>query len=315
MRRMLILASLLAMSTGAGADTLAAARAQRYAADAEAFAQASARLPPAIQALCEAPEANGAAALGRAREHWLATLASWERFSAVAIGPLLTRRSQRQIDFRPTRPRLIEKAVRTAPADAVALERIGTPAKGLPALEWLLWVKPARAASPACGYARLLAEEIEREAAALAAAPLALEPGELLNQWIGGLERLRWSNMELPARVALSGGGQTAPDFPRRASGASAASWAAQWASLRDWATVGGGSLESALRQRGQGETADALARAVAAADTALRGLGGDETPRLLAAATVLAELKRLAENAVAPALGVSIGFSDSDGD
>jgi hypothetical protein len=315
MRKILLLAALLSMSTGAGADTFAAAQAQRYAADAEAFARESGRLVPALQALCDAPGAEGEAALGRAREQWLATLFCWERLSTVAIGPLLTRRSQRQIDFLPTRPRLIEKALKAAPADAAAMERIGTPAKGLPALEWLLWVKTIQPASPACGYAVLVAEEIEREAAALAAAPLALEPGELLNQWIGGIERLRWSNMELPARVALNGGGGQAPDFPRRASDATAASWAAQWASLRDWAVAGADSLESALRLRGQGETADALARAVAEADAAMRGLSDDDTPRALAAAKALADLKRLVENRVAPGLGVSIGFSDADGD
>jgi predicted lipoprotein len=315
MRKILLVVGLLALCPGANADTFAAAQAHRFAADAEAFARESGRLVPALQAVCDAPATEAEAALGRARRQWLASLAAWERLSAVAIGPLLTRRSQRQIDFLPTRPRLIEKAVRAAPADAAAMERIGTPAKGLPALEWLLWVKTIQPASPACGYAVLVAEEVAREAAALAAAPQTLEPGELLNQWVGGIERLRWSNLEMPARVALTSEGRQAPEFPRRASGATAASWAAQWATLRDWAVAGAGSLESALRARGQDETAVALARAVEQTDVAMRGLDTEDTGRLLTAAEALADLKRLVEYRVAPGLGGGIGFSVAAGD
>jgi hypothetical protein len=349
------------------------------------FARAGAQLAPAIQALCNAPAEQAEPALQQARQGWLTTLDAWERLSAVAIGPVLERRSQRQIDFTPTRPRLIEKAVKSAPADAAAMELIGTPAKGLPALEWLLWVKPAQPASPECRYAVQVAAEIGREAQALASArisasksqaeltgvalkdapehaslarspslagrvsanmpkpfdgrgacstnppshpPAPLPPAgegsverrfvsntlnELLNQWIGGLERLRWANMEMPARVALTGA-KEAPDFPRRASGASALAWAAQWEALRGLAS-GSISLESALRERERSKTADTLAQAVRAADADMRDLAAKDTPRILAAAKTLAALKRLVENEVAPALGVSIGFSDADGD
>jgi uncharacterized protein len=47
------------------------------------------------------------------------------------------------------------------------MELIGTPAKGLPALEWLLWVKPIQPASAECRYAVQVAAEIQREAQAL----------------------------------------------------------------------------------------------------------------------------------------------------
>jgi predicted lipoprotein len=46
-----------------------------------------------------------------------------------------------------------------------------------------------------------------------------------------------------------------------------------------------------------------------------MQGLITNNTPRILAAARQLAALKRLVEAEVAPALGVNIGFSDSDGD
>ncbi len=316
MRMLIMLAGLLALNAGARADTAAtAAQRQWFAAHTASFAEDSGRLVHALQSWCEAPAVGAEAALNQTRRQWLVTLSSWEGLSAVAVGPLLTRRSQRQIDFMPTRPRLIERAVKAAPADAAAMELIGTPAKGLPALEWLLWVKPARPASPACRYAVLVAAEVEREARVLAAAPAAVELDELVNQWVGGIERLRWSSLEMPARVALTTGGGQVADFPRRASGATAASWAAQWASLREWAVGGAGSLEAELGRRGQDEIAVALARAVERTDVAMRGLDTDDTGRILAAAKALADLKRLVENRVAPGLGVRIGFSDADGD
>ena len=46
---------------------------------------------------------------------WQQTMAAWEALSTPAIGPMLTRRSQRQIDFWPTRPELIAKVLDKAP--------------------------------------------------------------------------------------------------------------------------------------------------------------------------------------------------------
>ena len=290
-----------------------------FAPRAAAFHQSSQQMAPAIESLCTASPEAAQAALEKARSQWLASLGAWERLSAVALGPVLERRSQRQIDFSPTRPRSIEKAVKAAPASAQDMEFIGTPAKGFPALEWLLWVKPVQPASPECRYAVQLAREIGREAEALTAArPAVQEPqaalSELLNQWIGGLERLRWASLEMPQRVAMTAAGKTVPDFPRKASGAAPASWAAQWDALKSLA-IGPDALESTLRGRGQGKTADALATAIRRADAALAGLDGRDGERVLAAGQTLADLKRLAEGEVATALGVSIGFSDSDGD
>jgi predicted lipoprotein len=276
--------------------------------------------------VCDAPAAQGDAALARARQQWLATLVSWERLSSVAIGALVERRSQRQIDFTPTRPALIEKAVAAAPADLAALELIGTPAKGLPALEWLLWVKPIAPASAECRYAVLLAAEIEREARALntayrQAASLKLAGptaqvalSELVNQWVGGMERLSWSDMVMPVRVAITARRDSA-DFPHRVSGATAASWAAQWEALRTLASGKGVSFEAELRTRGLVQVADALASATRKADQAMLGLPVADNARVLDAGRELTALKQLIADQVAPALGVSIGFSDADGD
>lgn len=294
---------------------------------AAAFAGDSAALVPAMQALCAAPPDKAEATLQEARRQWLSTLSSWERLSGVAFGPVLQRRSQRQIDFTPTRPRLIEKAIKAAPSSAKDMELIGSPAKGLPALEWLLWVKPVKTNSPECRYAVQVAADIQREAEAirheaealaatrLTAAEAETALSEIVNQWVGGIERLLWANMEMPVRVSMTSGKQATPDFPRQGSGAAAISWAAEWDALRSLATQGEASLQALLRAQGKTKVADALAQTVKQTDISMQNLTVADHAKVLAAANELAELKSLVESEVASALGVNIGFSDADGD
>jgi hypothetical protein len=306
-----------------------APRAAEFAAQAQALA-------PALRQLCDAP--STAEPLRAARQHWRNTTTAWERLSAVALGPVITRRSMRRIDFTPTRPALIEKAIAAAPQGTAALERIGTPAKGLPALEWLLWTKPAlltvAPGAPACRYAVALAKEIEAEAAELRAAFRGLAErraedwddetavagmNEFVNQWVGGVERLRWAQMEKPLR---SGSKDT---LPRAASGGTAASWAAQWEALRALAVfradavpapgAGLAPIETYLRGRGLNPLADRLVQLAQRAGARLQVATPSAKAKVLDASRDLAALKRLAEAEVAPALEVSIGFSDADGD
>ncbi|RYF67516.1 MAG: hypothetical protein EOO29_36765, partial [Comamonadaceae bacterium] len=168
---------------------------------AAAFATASQALPVALRALCTAPAAQRDAALTGARTAWTDTMLAWEHLSGVSVGPVIARRSQRQIDFAPTRPNLIERAIKTQPQGASAFERVGTPAKGLPALEWLLWTRPAQPGSPACSYAHEVAQDVARESAALAKAyadatttdwgaedeqeESTAAISEFVNQWVG----------------------------------------------------------------------------------------------------------------------------------
>ena len=310
---------------------------------AAAFATAAQALPPALRTLCAAPAAQADAALQGARAAWTGAMLAWEGLSGVAVGPVIARRSQRQIDFAPTRPHLIERAIKAQPQGAAAFERVGTPGKGLPALEWLLWTQPAAAGTPACGYAVEAALDVEREAVALRAAfdaaartDWAAEDeqerstqamAEFINQWVGGIERLRWAHMEKPLRAAQ---GARAPDYPRAASGQTVAAWKAEWQAVRtlavlpaDAATPPPGQalvpLETYLRGRGLNPLADRLlaaTRSVDAAFTALDQAGGPPPAAAVQqAARELAALKRLAEADIAPALEVSIGFSDADGD
>jgi uncharacterized protein len=309
------LLTLLLASAPAQAELAASLHQDWLTPRAAEFAQASAALVPALQAACASP-----AGLEPARTAWKHSLAAWESLAGVAIGPVLERRSQRAIDFTPTRPRMIEKAIKAQPNSPAELELIGTPAKGLPALEWLLWVKPVAPATPECRYAVALARDIQREAEAIASTPGAAtdDPAllsELVNQWVGGVERLRWPGMEMPLRVAMTSAQAIEPDYPRRDSGAAGIAWAAQWRALKHLAASGPGSMAGVLRGRGQNQVAEALIQAVAQADAAMHGLSGADREAILAAAKRLAGLKQQVETVVAPALGVSIGFSDADGD
>jgi hypothetical protein len=328
---------------------------------AKAFAERAATLAPALERLCmssgpamsvrppppasaSAPAAAALAAgavppaLGDARTRWTTTMQAWERLAAVAVGPLIERRSLRTLDFTPSRPSLIERAVQAQPKGAAAMEKIGAPAKGLPALEWLLWTQPVVAGSPACRYAVEVAADLARESASLAsafeataardweAAASSTAMAEAINQWLGGLERLRWQDIERPLQAAQDGDpGRNTPQFPRAASGRSAQSWSAQWEALRALAAQPPASpappgeglvtIETYLRGRGLNAQADALRRAVLAVDPALQDLSPAAPERLVTAARALAELERVLEQQVAPALEVSIGFSDADGD
>lgn len=300
-----------------------------------AFDGSAQALAPALQALCEAAPAQAQARLEAARSAWTRAVGDWELYASVPLGALIERRSQREIDFTPTRPELIARAIERGPRNAADMERVGTPAKGLPALEWLLWTRPAAPGAPACGYAVQVAAEVAREAAALHAAAQATARelpeqeaagaafGELLNQWVGAVERLRWQQIERPRREAASRGAR--PAWPRQASGRSAASWAASWQGLRRLAVIGDQgapapgeglvSIEAYLRGRGRLALADRWAERIARTDAAMRALQPARAASLDAAVRELAQTRRLAEDEVATALEVSLGFSDADGD
>ncbi len=281
--------------------------------------------------------------LTEARRAWLQALDAWEHLATVPLGPLIERRSVRQIDFAPTRPALIQRAMQQAPSGAQAMARIGTPAKGLPALEWLWWAQPVRPGSAATAYAVEVASELEREAISLALALASRAQqewdenlgnaawSEFINQWIAALARLRWAQMEKPWREHQTRTKSTTPTadkaaFPRRLSAATADSWARQWQVLRDLAIAsddtgpppgqGVVSIETYLRGRGLNALADTWVQRILQSDAAMATLQEvNDGPGLWLVSRELAQTQRLAEDDVAAALEVSIGFSDADGD
>ena len=304
-------------------------RAKQFALDAQTLAVL-------LERTCARPPASDTPA--QRREAWSRTLDSWSALSAVAIGPTLERRSVRHIDFQPARPAMIGQVLASPPTRLDELDRIGAPARGLPALEWWLWSPDAPQDAAACQYATLLARQVAQEALALLQGVQARIPdegsddepadaapafGEIVNQWVGAIEGLRWRELGKPLASARL---NQPPRFSRQLSGQSARAWMAQWAAIRDLAVQTNGPapqagegpipLETYLRGRGLNGPAQALSKAVRDADRHLKGLS-EPAPakRVRAAVRSLEQLKRVAETQVAPALQVSLGFSDADGD
>ena len=74
-------------------------------------------------------------------------------------------------------------------------------------------------------------------------------------------------------------------------------------------------AFETWLRSRGANDLADKLVLATAQADRAMAQAQPQQPASVEAAADALGQLTRLMQAELAPALNVSIGFSDADGD
>ncbi len=268
----------------------------------------------------------GKADITAVRTQFVQTSQQWDRLSTLAMGPQIERRTARMVDFQPMRMPLLKSALRKAPKDLAAMETIGAPAKGLPAAEYLLWTEVAQPHTPQCHYATLVTADIAQELLALyqanqAAAqdsPLDFESNaEFLNQWIGGLERLRWQSMEKPLRSATA---SKPAQLTRASSQGTLQSWQAQWAALQQLA-IGMPqqphhvSITALVEARGWSHLAQALRTATQQADAAMRAVTAPDLQAIAPASEALRQLKHLVETDVAMALDISIGFSDADGD
>ena len=302
------------LTSGAAAQALYA---QWFAPQTTQALQAAQTLQQATQAYCQ-----GAAPLAQPRQAFTQAAQQWERTAAVAMGPQIERRTARMIDFQPLRLPLLQAALRSAPTDLAGMERIGAPAKGLPVTEHLLWSAVAAPHSPACDYLQLVVADTVHElqqlhrATQAAAHSTALDfelNAEFLNQWVGGVERLRWQAMDKPLRSATP---SKPAQLSRAPSGGTVASWQAQWAGLRALA-VGDAQLSivQLVQARGWQRLAGELQAAVAEVDTAMAGITAPHLDAVAPAVHQLGRLKHLVENDVALALDVTMGFSDADGD
>lgn len=282
----------------------------------------------------------GSATPATLKDAWRRALLSWQTLSSPALGPVIERRSQRRIDFWPTRPALLTKALARVPQTLADMESVGTPAKGFPAMEHLLAAQPA---PNHCPYLVRLAEGIEAEAVALRAGFDLLAArdwgsdedaarttfAEWINQWLGGLERLRWIHVEQPVQKARTAGHGQAPEFARLSAADNAAEWRAQWQALRTQARLtpaqralppqpGQGlvPIEALLMGKGQIALAQRWAQALDRADAVLAALPAQAGEKdLMALSKTLKGVSSLFQTDVAAALDVPLGFSDADGD
>ncbi|MGE0097474.1 MAG: imelysin family protein [Hydrogenophaga sp.] len=309
---------------------------------ASAFQGEADRLVESTRQFCQ-----GQAPLAALRTQWKRTLVNWETLSTPAVGPLVARRSQRQIDFWPTRPDLLRRSLDKAPATLADMDRVGTPAKGFPALEvlmnqWSASRQPAPAA--ACHYAELVSQGIAAEAHALqnefgtwASKAWSDEPevttaslAEWVNQWLAGLERLRWAHIEKPITSHQTTGkaatGAPVP-FARLDRESALRDWRAQWQSLLAQGRLPPGAqppaagsalvpMEALLMGRGQLALAQKWGQALDEVTADMDKLTPRSSEReLLALTKSMKAVTVLFQNEVAAALDVPLGFSDADGD
>lgn len=306
------------LTSGAAAQALYA---QWFVPQSDKASASAQQLHSQLQQYCA-----GTSNLEKVRAQFTQASQDWERLSALAMGPQIERRTARMVDFQPMRLPLLKAALRKAPKDLAAMETIGAPAKGFPALEHLLWVDVAAPQTPTCQYAHWVTVDLAQELQELHQANQAAahfttldfeSTAEFLNQWIGGVERLRWQAMEKPLRSATA---SKPAQVTRAASEGTLASWKTQWSSLRTLA-IGhpqmpdNVSIARLVEVQGWQRLADELRAAVQQADAALQAVDKVDLNAIAPANKALSQLKHLVENDVALALAVTIGFSDADGD
>jgi uncharacterized protein len=285
------------------------------------FAAASAELSNAVALTCrEFTPGN----VEKARGAWIDAMLAWESAGAILVGPLLDRHSAANVDFWPTRPSMIEGALRK-PQDVAALRRTGVAARGLPALEWLLWL-PGDAQRTvdqdrACAYTLLLADDVAQEAQILEASFVALgnatstpenavkRLGEMINQTTGAVEVLRRKRLLNPASVG------NPKAFARSLSGQSRRAWDAQWESINSFLLSGQGSIQALLIESRLDPSAARLKEAATRSDDAIRKAVPADPGSVGHAAEALMKLRRVLEAEVAAPLAIPISFSDFDGD
>ncbi|UQA62238.1 imelysin family protein [Polyangium aurulentum] len=126
-------------------------------------------LATAVGAYCDAPSDE---TLSAAQDAWRAARVPWKHAEAFRFGPAEDLRLGSAIDFWPVRPDSVESAITAAPVPVTPehIASLGASAKGMPALEYLLF-DPAGAlggsdevAKRRCSFARALGETIGKDA-------------------------------------------------------------------------------------------------------------------------------------------------------
>jgi predicted lipoprotein len=299
-------------------------------------------LQPGAAALQQAAQAlvqslgQGKAPWAQHRPLWVATMLAWERLAAVAVGPLLELRSARAIDFWPTRPAQIQRLLESGNVTSVQqLETVGATARGLPALEWLLWKTDG--SGNARAYASVLAQQVLAESQALQAGYQNLAStereeedawalyGEWFGQAVGGLDQLRIKKMVPDTR------GKDSAPWVRGVSGQTAAAWLAQAQGLQAFlvgspaaqavtqaATPGwpvAGSLNSLLLGRGHLRHSLTLQARTATMLRTVQVARPGNAASVRAAQVALAQLSAQANALAGDVLAITMGFTDADGD
>ncbi|MEZ5626739.1 MAG: imelysin family protein [Rhodocyclaceae bacterium] len=311
----------------APAQWLASLGEQRLAPGYAALAAQAGQLKARIDAYCQAPDAAGLAA---ARTAWRTAHTRLRALTPLPFGPALDTRILRRIDFWPTRPPQIEAAIAQYARSPGDTARIGLSARGLPALEYLLFGDAPLADAKRCAYARWMATDLDGALAPLPAAWrnwLASLPTDDdadegprltdgVNILIGSVETLRLKYLD----KALGEGRRAEFDAWRSAN--TRAGLTRYWQSLRAGLLGDGDTrgLSDVMLGRGLIRLTAALEARCAAVDQAIDTLPDPldreaAVPAITSLIEALGRLQRLLAEDIADALRVSVGFGESDGD
>lgn len=136
----------------------------------------AATLAADVAALCASPDQPR---LDAARHAWAVVRDRWDCTGAWVLGPVVTQMQQSPLDFWPVRIDTVEDTAATLdPVDAAAIDELGTSAKGMPAVEYLLFGDAtadaadlaALADARRCSYTAALADDIAERTAAITTA-------------------------------------------------------------------------------------------------------------------------------------------------
>lgn len=306
------------------------------------FSVKAAALDDAVVALCEAPDE---ASLGAAREALLATRVAYAHVEVVPVGPFSFLAVADQVDFWPADDVAIDKFV-TGDAEVVIaqIDRIGVNKKGLPALEYLLYLDAdpvaqltALADNPRrCAMLEVLAEDVHQRADAVYAewdadgSNYGAELSEMSGEGVDMVVNSALAATEVVARedigppIGTKSGGAPKPESAR--AWRSESSLELTRANLEAFRVLYEGSgayagLEEFTQIRSERvhglmtAQLDDVDAAIAAIPAPLVTAATEHTELVQAAYDEDKALVRLIKTEWMSALGVSLNFSDNDGD
>ena len=314
----------------------------------EAAARDAGQLDADAQALCAAP---GDAPLAAARDAWRTARASWLMTRAAPFGPVMDRRSLGLVDWSPTDTGDIDRILgegRSLTAAAVG-DTLASDQRGFGAIEHLLFAEGALgklSGSPApCAYLTGLTGVVAAETGAVATewtegapggdpyrdyftdrANVSLFPADAVAEVVRSQVFLVRDvvDVRLASALGLRGEGPDLTMLPGEAADNGLRDLRNELLGMRavyegqGVEGLGVSALVSPLSEdadaRMRGQFAAAL-DAIDAADLPLRAALAERPEQVRAVYDRLAELQQTLSVEVVSLLGVSVGFSDTDGD
>ena len=316
----------------------------------EAVAADAQDLRAVLDDLCSAPSDES---LQAARQAWRDARVSWMRSEAMWFGPVMDRRSVALVDWPTISPERVEAMLVNNPAttDLDVRNVLASTQRGFGTVEYLLFDREALArlsekSSPRCDYLRSLGRVIAAETAAIVEEwTVARNGGDPYQDFLTGRsssslttgaavgELVRTQvflmrtilDMRLASALGLREGGPDPSAIPGGAADNALADLRAELLGMRDMyigrEEIGGFGishlvtpLSGATDERMRSRFEDVLA-AVETIDGSLRAAVLERPEQVRSVYDRLMGLRRALDTEVVSLLGVSVGFSDTDGD